>query len=199
MSTTEAKPNSSTDLVTAEQLLRDYNGQRCELVEGEVKLMSPTGFGHGSFERRLAQLLGTFVDEHDLGDVVAGEVGFVLSRNPDTVLAPDVAFVRKNRLEVIGITEKYFPEAPALAVEIVSPSDTAEEVDGKARRWLAAGTEAVWVVYPRGKLITIYRSLEDIRVLAQDQVLEDGDVVPGFTLAINDLFAGFVKLVQSTV
>lgn len=190
MSTAEVQPESATALVTADELLRDYHGQRCELIEGKVCLMSPTGFGHGAATVELTVALSTFVRKQKLGVVVTGEVGFILDRNPDTVLAPDVAFVTKDRLGAIGINEKYFPEAPALAVEVVSPSDTAEAVDSKARQWLAAGTSAVWIVYPKGRSVTVYRSLENIRVLTEADELQGGDVLPGFKVRVSELFEG---------
>ena len=82
------------------------------------------------------------------------------------------------------------PEAPVLAVEVVSPDDTAEEVDAKIRSWLAAGTKLAWVLYPRGRTVTVYRSLDDIHVLTEKDQLKGDPVVPGFTCAIADLFSG---------
>lgn len=190
MSPADAKPMTATSLVTAEELLRDYRGQRCELIEGKVESMSPSGGEHGVLAADLVALLSIHAKQHGLGRCFGAETGFITGRNPDTVLAPDVAFVRKQRLDVIGVTEKYFPEAPTLAVEIVSPSDTAEEVDSKARRWLAAGAEAVWVVYPRGKSVTVYKSLDDVRVYQSDQVLDDLELLPDFQLNIAELFSG---------
>lgn len=151
--------------------------------------MAPPGFGHGTVEVKVGRLLGDFVDRHNLGLVVSGDAGFVLSRDPDTVLGADVAFVRKDRVAAIGVTDKYFPEAPALAVEIVSPSDTASRIDDKARRWLAAGCEMVWVVYPRGRSVTVYRSLNDVKIVTGDGALDGADVVPGFRLPLAELFA----------
>jgi Uma2 family endonuclease len=105
------------------------------------------------------------------------------------VLAPDVSFVRKARISVSGIPKEYFPEAPALVVEIVSPGDTAEEVDDKLRRWLAAGVELGWVIYPRGRTVTVYRSLDDIRILMANDSLDGEDDVPGFRCQVGDLFS----------
>lgn len=190
MSMAEIKIDAPERLVTADELLRDYNAVRCDLVEGRVREMEPPGFWHGSIEVRVSRVLGDHVDVHGLGVVVVGDVGFIVARNPDTVLGADVAFVRKERVDEIGMTSKYFPEAPTLAVEIVSPNDAADEVDDKVRRWLAAGCETVWVVYPRGKSVTVYRSLDDIRVLTGDVVLDGGDVVPGFATPISEFFKG---------
>ena len=190
MSTADAQSAAPTAPVTAEQLLVDYRGQRCELVEGKVKAMSPSGSEHGLLAAELAMMLSLHVKQNGLGRCFGAETGFLISRQPDTVLAPDVAFVKKDRLAAIGIPEKYFPEPPTLAIEIVSPSDTAEEVDDKARRWLAAGTEAVWVVYPRGKSVTVYESLDNIRAFTDTQTMDGGPVVPGFQMSLSELFAG---------
>jgi Uma2 family endonuclease len=111
-----------------------------------------------------------------------------MGSDPDTVLAPDCSFVRKERIGVLGIPKEYFPEAPALVVEVVSPGDTAEEVDDKIRRWFAAGAELGWVVYPRGRTATVYHGLDDIRVLMADDTLDGGAVVPGFRCRVGDLF-----------
>src|SRR6185312_2473585 len=111
-----------------------------------------------------------------------------IGRRPDTVLAPDASFIRKERIEVVGIPKEYFPEAPALIVEIVSPNDTAEEVDDKMRRWLAAGVELGWVVYPGGRSITVYRSLSDICVLSSGDILDGEPILPGFRCRVGDLF-----------
>ncbi len=188
MSTAELSADASTGLVTAEELLRNYRDVHCDLIEGRVCPMSPPGFGHGSIEIRLGSKLQLHVEADGLGVVVVGEAGFIVERDPDTVLGADIAFVRKDRVDAIGVTEKYFPEAPALAVEIVSPSDVAERVDDKARRWLAAGTEMVWVVYPSGRSVTVYRSLDNVKILTQDATLDGEDVVPGFSCRVRELF-----------
>lgn len=180
---------SRGSLVTADVLQREFADLYCDLIEGKVYEMAPPGFGHGTVEVKVGRLLGDFVDRHNLGLVVSGDAGFVLSRDPDTVLGADVAFVRKDRVAAIGVTDKYFPEAPALAVEIVSPSDTASRIDDKARRWLAAGCEMVWVVYPRGRSVTVYRSLNDVKIVTGDGALDGADVVPGFRLPLAELFA----------
>ncbi|TWT96679.1 hypothetical protein Pla108_24530 [Botrimarina colliarenosi] len=190
MSTVELGTKATLSLITADDLGRDYRDQRCDLVEGKVRLMSPAGFGHGTLAARIATALSYHVESQRLGMIAGAETGFRIGQNPDTVLAPDAAFIRNVRVEEIGVTEAYFPEAPALAVEVTSPSDTAEQVDDKARRWLAAGCEMVWVVYPRGKSVTVYRSLDDVKIVTGDAALDGGDVLPGFSYPLAELFAG---------
>ena len=104
------------------------------------------------------------------------------------MLAPDTSFVRKERIAVFGIPKEYFPEAPALVVEVISPNDTAEEVDDKMRRWFAAGVELGWVIYPKGRTVTVYRALDDIRILTANDTLDGGTVVPGFHCRVGELF-----------
>jgi Uma2 family endonuclease len=177
--------------MTAEELLRmPEDGYRYELVEGELHQMAPPGFLHGMIGNDLSWRLAQYVQANGLGVVLAAETGFILGRNPDTVRAPDIAFVSKSQLDRCGLPEGYFPEAPALAVEVVSPSDTAEEVDSKVRSWLTAGTQLAWVVYPGGRSITVYRSLDDIHVLTEKDKLIGNSVVPGFECDVADLFVG---------
>ena len=176
--------------MTADELLRmPEDGSRYELLEGELHQMAPPGFQHGVVGDDLASRLSVYVRNQSLGRVT-GEVGFLLSRNPDTVRAPDIAFVSNEQLARCGFPAAYFPEAPALAVEVVSPGDTAEEVDSKIRCWLAAGTKLAWVVYPGGRTVTVYRSLNDIHVLTEKDKLTGNSVVPGFECAVADLFSG---------
>lgn len=175
--------------MTADELIRmKDDGWRYELVEGELRKMSPPGSQHGAIAYDLGLQLGLFVIQKNLGRVFAAETGFLVSRHPDTVRAPDVAFVSKSQLERCGIPETYYPEAPALVVEVVSPDDTAEEVDSKMRCWLNAGTQLAWVVYPRGRTITVYRSLNDIRVLTEADSLSGEKVVPGFEIPVAHIF-----------
>jgi Uma2 family endonuclease len=182
---------SLATLVTADQLLRmPRDGYRYELVAGELRRMTPAGWKHGMVGGRLVPLLGEHVRKHDLGAVLLAETGFLLARDPDTVRAPDIAFIRKERIPVSEPDEAFWPGPPDLAVEVVSPGDTAKEIDDKVTNWLDAGTKAVWVVSPAWRTVTIYRSATDIKVLpARDELLGD-DVVPGFRCSLRDLFAG---------
>jgi Uma2 family endonuclease len=182
--------STATRPTTADELFHmPDDGFRYELIEGELRKMSPTGGEHGVLSIEVGYLLSDYVRRHALGQVFGAETGFRVRRNPDTVLAPDVSFIRKERIAVIGIPQEFLPEAPALVVEVVSPGDTAEEVDDKMRRWFAAGVELGWVIYPRGRTITVYRALDDIRILTADDVLDGDSVVPGFQCRVRDLFA----------
>ncbi len=173
----------------AEPLLMPDDGYRCDLAEGELRKMSPPGSAHGLVVMEVSFRLAERVRRDNLGSVFTAETGFRIGQGPDTVLAPNVFFIRRERIAVTGIPQAYFPEAPALVVEVVSPGDNAEEVDNKMRRWLAAGVELGWVVYPKGRTVTAYRGLDDIRVLTENDNLDGGSVVPGFTCRVGDLFA----------
>jgi Uma2 family endonuclease len=176
-------------LITAEELLLMRDHRHLELVDGVLHTTPLKGFAYGLVVSEVAAQLTKYVYDRRLGFVLAN-AGFVLARNPDTVLGADIAFVSLDRAKLHGIDESFFPEAPALVVEVIFPSDTAEEVDDKMRRWLAAGVELGWVVYPRGRTVTVYRALDDIRMLTANDMLDGDPVVPGFRCRVGDLFAG---------
>jgi len=172
------------EIRTAEQLLQAGDIGRCELVGGELAMMMPAGGRHGRFAMRIAFALGGFVDRNGLGDVLVAETGFVLARHPDTVRAPDVAFVRLGR----QIDDGFIDGAPDLAVEVVSPSDRPKAVADKVREWLDGGAEAVWVVDPDARTVTVHERLRVPRVFAETETLDGGAVLPGFTLQLRELF-----------
>lgn len=188
MSTADVKPDAPPRLVTAEELLRDYADQHCELIEGVVVFMSPTYSQHGDISNEIAYLLNVAVRKGDLGKLLIGESGFVVSHDPDTVRVADMAFIRKDRVRSIGLGKAFFPEAPDLAVEVVSPSDTAPRVHQKARMWVEAGCRAVWLVWPDDRSVTVYRSLDEVKILTGDAVLDGTEVVPGFSHPLSDFF-----------
>src|SRR5262245_50686281 len=135
-----------TRVHTAEDLLQLPAGdQRYELVRGELRQMSPTGEWHGDVTMMLGGHLHMFVLQRRLGKVYAAETGFLIARNPDTVLGPDVAFVRAERCRK---TAQFFPGCPDLVAEVISPSDRYTEVEAKANLWLSSGAQAVIVVDP---------------------------------------------------
>jgi len=176
--------------VTAEQLLRmPDDGFRYELIKGELKKMSPAGNKHGYVIMNVSTPLDTYVKRNSLGRVYTAETGFLISSNPDTVRAPDVAFVSQAKLDELGDMDGFLPCAPDLVVEVVSPSDSYAEVEDKVSDWLAAGSRMVVVVYPRKRSAKVYRSAADITVLMENDILDGGDVVPGWSMALKDIFA----------
>ena len=181
--------STTIHLVTADELLRmPDDGFRYELVKGELRKMCPAGHEHGRVAMRFAIRIGTHVEDNDLGVVYAAETGFLLSSDPDTVRAPDVAFVRKERVENVGRGKGYWPGPPDLAVEVISPGDTHAEVEEKAIDWLIAGAAMVLTFNPNKRTVTVYRSLKDIIILGDNDVLDCSDVVSGFKVAIKDIF-----------
>ncbi|NQT38847.1 MAG: Uma2 family endonuclease [Planctomycetes bacterium] len=182
---------STTTLVTADQLLRmPDDGHRHELVAGVLRKMVPAGWKHGAVAGGLHGRLEQHVREHGLGQVFAAETGFLLTRDPDTVRAPDIAFIQKVRFEAAKSADAFWPGSPDLAVEVISPGDTISDVDDKVRMWLDAGTSVVWVVNPKWRNVTVYRSPTDIRTLTENEQLDGGDVVPGFSCRVGEIFAG---------
>ena len=180
---------SATQLTTADELFRMPSGKvRRELVNGEIRTVAPVGSEHGYIAIRLARVLANHVENKRLGAVFAAETGYVISRKPDTVRAPDVSFVSRKRIPKTGIPKFYWEGPPDLAAEVVSPGDTINEVTDKVKMWLEAGTKLVWVVDPHMKTITIYRSPRKLRIIGIDDVLEGEDVVPGFECKVSDIF-----------
>lgn len=175
--------------VTAEELLRTPNyGLRRELVRGEVRTMAPAGYEHGRVAHNLALALGRHVHEHNLGALVAAETGFKISGDPDTVRAPDVAFVSRERAPTAGAVSGFWPNAPDLVAEVVSPNDTFSEVEEKVEDWLAAGVRMVLVVNPRARTVTVRLPENEIKILTREQTIDGGEVVPGWTLPVADVF-----------
>jgi Uma2 family endonuclease len=181
--------STATQLLTADDLwnLPDHGG-RCELVKGELRPMSPAGSGHGAFSMNLAAPLHQFVRARKLGIVVAAETGFIVAQDPDTVLAPDAAFIRQERIAATGVTQKCWPGPPDLAIETMSPGDMVRDVDKKARDWLTAGAQQVWVINPQLKTVIIY-SLGEAETISEAEILDGGEVVPGFQIHVAEIFA----------
>lgn len=176
--------------VTAEELLlMPDDGVRRELVSGEVREMAPAGNVHGRIILNITTPLDRHVRENGLGIMFAAETGFEIAIDPDTVRAPDAAFVRRERVEEVGEVEGYWPGAPDLAVEVVSPNDSYAGVEEKVASWLEAGTRMVVVAEPRTRTVTGRSSRKEIEVLAGEDVLDAGGVVPGFSMPVSDVFA----------
>ena len=163
------------------------DGRGRELVGGEVIEVAPASAKHGKFVTSVVLRLGPFVRDRQLGEVYSGDTGFLLHRDPDTVRGPDVAFVRRDRLGHEP-REGFFPGAPDLAVEVVSPNDLAQEVERKVQDYLAAGTAMVWVLYPETRHVMVYRSGGEARLVGERDRLDGADVLPGLTCEARELF-----------
>lgn len=177
-------------LISADEFLKlpdPPNGQKQELVRGEVITMPGPGFLHGLTCSKIVRRIGNFTDERDLGWVVSNDTGVITERDPDTVRGPDIAFWKKDRVRepMVG----YAPVAPDLAVEVLSPSNTSKQIREKIEEYFACGVAMVWVVAPEDRTLTIYRTPEQGLLLHdQKSVLVNGDdVLPGFECRVADL------------
>ena len=176
-------------LLTAEEfLLLPDNGMRRSLVRGEVVEEMPVGGEHGGLAVLFVRYLDRWAEAHDAG-WVGVEAGFVLARNPDLVRAPDVSFVRKDRLPAGGAPRSFWELAPDLAVEIISPTETATEVRDKVADYLAAGTPLVLVAYPARREIVAHTPDDLARTYHAADTLTSPDVLPGFARQVADFFA----------
>ena len=150
-------------------------------------MMSPAGANHGLIVVNLTSLLDSFVKSHKLGRIMGAETGFIIRRDPDTVLAPDVAFIGAERLPE-NLPQGYFDGPPDLAVEVLSPNDRASKVQAKIHDWLEAGCRGVWIVDSETKSVTIYKSNHDIAVLNAADMLTDDQLLPGFSATVSEIF-----------
>jgi Uma2 family endonuclease len=175
-------------ITTAEQLLHRPDLGRCELVRGEVLKMSSAGFEHGRIVVRITGAIFGFLKENPIGVLTGAETGFQIGHNPDTVRAPDVAFVRADRVPA-SVVPGFFRGAPDLAVEVLSPDDRAGEVLAKAQEWLEAGCRNVWVIDPRTRTVSLHRSRREITVLSDSESITAGDLLPGFSVPVAEIFA----------
>lgn len=184
--------NSTEVTMTAQQLLmRAASDNRSELLAGRLHERPFAPFFCGVVGQILARELSEFVSGNDLGVLVSAGTGFQIARQPDTVLAPDVGFVARDRLPAdLSTLIGFFPGAPDLAVEVVSPGDTYNEVETKVARYLDAGTQLVWVVRPRLKRVEVHRADGTGALLSVGETLNGESVVPGFRLPIARIFGG---------
>jgi Uma2 family endonuclease len=160
-----------------------------ELIDGDVIEVSPSpGPEHGGIVYIIGVIIGEFVRTHKLGRVYAAETGFQIRQSPDRVRAPDGAFVARGRLPAGPNPKRYFPFAPDFVVEVVSPSDSAQRIQDKVDDWLQAGTLVVWVVYPSGRSVMLWRGLDRVERRSQDDDLDAEPALPGFSCKVRDLF-----------
>jgi Uma2 family endonuclease len=174
-------------LQTADDLLRFREpGKTAELVRGVLIVREPPGTPHGARSARLARRVGNFVEHHGLGEVFAQDTGFKIARDPDTVRAPDVAFVSRDRLSQIA-DEGYAELAPDWVAEILSPGDRPGEVLEKVGQWLSAGVRLVWVIDPVQPHGRIYRADGTVSAVGPEDELDGEDVFPGFRCPLGDI------------
>ena len=187
---TDSRAGIVDDVISLEEFERmpEEDAYRVELVRGRVVRDQLPGARHAHLTIKLAGRIDAYASERGLG-VTLAEVGCVLSVDPPTVRGPDIAFLAAERVPPEGLPAGFWRSAPDLAVEIVSPSSRAAEIREKVLEYLAAGSRLVWVVDPATRSVATYRSREDIRLLTEGDVLEGGDVLPGFRLSVSELFA----------
>ncbi len=178
-----------TRRMTAEALAAlPADGYHYDLIDGELHRMSPPGAEHGEIAFEISRRIGNHAVERGLGRVYAAETGFLLGRDPDTVLAPDVAFVRAERLPPRAERRGYLPLAPDLVVEVMSPSDRNADVEQKVGRYLESGVRLVWLVDPGSRTLTVRQSGHAGLVLDEQDTLYGADVLPDLHFPVGDLF-----------
>lgn len=177
----------SERLITGEELFHSPDLGPCELVDGRIVPTMPTGRVHGRSEARLTARLSTYVEGHDKGEVLTGEIGIYIRRNPDTVRAADIAFISHGRLARCK-AEGYLDVAPEIVVEVLSPNDRRGDLAEKIQDYFSAGVDRVWVLDSKQRCISVYRALSNIRELRPGDVLGDEELLPGFRVAVADLF-----------
>ena len=179
-------PYQST-LMTAEDLMANPVPNMCtELVKGHILVREPPGYRHGYVGSQLLMAIGTHVRTHQLGHVLAAETGFTLFRNPDTVRAPDVSFIRSERVPSPQ-PNGYAEFAPDLAVEVLSPSDRTGPMLAKVGDWIDAGARLVWIVDPELRVARVYRADGTQSLLTADDSLDGEDVLPGFSARVSEM------------
>lgn len=181
-------------LMTAEEfLVLPDDGMRHELIDGEVRTMAPASGGHGDHAGSIHGHFARFCYENPIARVLSAETGFIVRRDPDRVRAPDVAVVRVENVPAGGFGRGFIRGAPDLAVEVVSPDDTAAEVLEKVGDWFAAGSSLVWVVYSPVQHVVVHLPDGSSQRLGPDDEVDGGDVLPGFRMNVADLLYPFKR------
>jgi len=188
MSAATAHSNRQARLLTSEELPTAAGDTPGELVRGEFIEMTPTGGPHAEVEANIAYELNRFVKGKGLGKVLCGEIGIITERGPDTVRGADVAFISTERLgQRASAGSGYLDVAPELVVEIVSPNDRWSHIQEKLTEYFAIRVQVVWLVDPKRRQLTLYRSLTDAELLGASAMLSGGDILPGFEIAVAEL------------
>jgi len=179
---------TTTHLMTAEELMRlPDDGVRHELIKGELLTMPPSGEEHGAVTMNISILLAQYVKSRNLGRMYAAETGFKLESDPDTVMAPDVSFIRRERLGPLSMG--YRAGAPDLVVEVLSPSDRKRKAEKKTSRSLALGALAVWLVDPQSRTVEVCKADGEKKLFTVEDELTGDNIVPGFRCRVAEIFA----------
>ncbi len=182
-----AGPPAAPRLWTGEELNRLPEGWRYEIDEGELVIMPPAGWEHGDVAMGVGSILRRFVRERHLGTVVAADTGFRLRRDPETLRAPDAAFVSNDRIALIADRKGFSEVPPDLAVEVLSPSNTRVDMKRKVEQYLAAGVRSVWILDPDAGALTRYRPGEAPAILDDPAAVVEDPVLPGFGCRLAEL------------
>jgi len=183
-----ATADQTTKLTATKLAELPDDGKRYELIRGVLNMMSPAGSEHGRIAGRIFLRLADHVEKNELGETYAAETGFLIEQDPDTVRAPDAAFVSFERLAKVEPTTGYLPVSPNLVVEVVSPNDSFSEVEAKAANWLSAGTQIVLVADPKNHALHIHETDRAICVLKPGDTFSAGEVCGDWQLRVNDAF-----------
>jgi len=177
-------------LMTAEEFAKlPDNGMRRELVRGDVIEMTPAGAEHSAIGANAVGMLRQFARETRTGTAFGADCGYILAEDPDVVRCPDASFVSKERLPEGGLPKGFFPGPPDLAVEVVSPTDQAADVQEKVNDYLKAGTSLVWVVYPKLRQVQVHRSLAEAFTVEEGGKLSGDPVLSELSIPVAEIFA----------
>ncbi len=178
--------------MTADEFEASPFAENYELIRGELYPIMPAGFLHGVVASRLLTYLSLHVLENNLGEVAAAETGFKLKNN--STVGADAAFIGKENLARFGVPDSFFPTAPDLAVEVISPGNTSEEISTKVEDYLSSGSRLVWIVYPKRKVVIVYRTNNTISFLHESDALDGEDVIPNFRLPLDKIFGNLPQV-----
>ena len=177
-------------LVTADELLEmDRQDIKGELIRGVFCEKMSVKVKHGQAAMSLGAFILAHVRPRRLGRVIGTDAGVLLERNPDTVREPDVAFISADRLPLNADIPGYLEVVPDLVAEIISPSDRPAQIHDKTRMWLSYGVRIVWEIHPERREVQVHQLGQPPTVLGEDDTLDGGDVLPGFSLPVRDIFA----------
>jgi Uma2 family endonuclease len=177
-----------TRTYTADEVFELDIDEPFELIDGELHILPGSAGRASTIGLRIGRYLGNYLEDHPTGVVTGADGAFVLSRNPDVALAPDVGFIRYDRLANGVVPDTFIPTYPDLAVEVRSPSNRLIDDERKIQRFFTAGTSLVWLIDPKSETVTVYRRSGSVRQLSRGQVLSGEDILPGFEVLVDKIF-----------